>query len=127
ICPALFDLGESAKVDVASVAEGDDKPEKYPYMFQAASLVILNKCDLLPHVPFDADRFEQIAHQVNPDARVIRVSATRGDNLDAWYDWLRERRALLSGPYFGRYMPHRRPYGRQVSAGMLNRKIPADS
>ena len=94
ICPALFDLGESAKVVVASVAEGDDKPEKYPYMFQAASLVILNKCDLLPYVPFDADRFEQIAHQVNPDAPVLRVSATRGDNLDAWYDWLRERRAL---------------------------------
>ena len=94
ICPALFDLGESAKVVVASVAEGDDKPEKYPYMFQAASLVILNKCDLLPYVPFDADRFEEVAHQVNPDARVIRVSATRGDNLEAWYDWLRERRAL---------------------------------
>jgi len=94
ICPALFDLGESAKVVVASVAEGDDKPEKYPYMFQAASLVILNKCDLLPYVPFDADRFERIAHQVNPDAPVLRVSATRGDNLDAWYNWLRERRAL---------------------------------
>ena len=94
ICPALFDLGESAKVVVASVAEGDDKPEKYPYMFQAASLVILNKCDLLPYVPFDADRFERITHQVNPDTRVIRVSAKRGDNLEQWYDWLRERRAL---------------------------------
>ena len=94
ICPALFDLGESDKVVVASVAEGDDKPEKYPYMFQAASLVILNKCDLLPYVPFDADRFERIAHQVNPDAPVLRVSATRGDNLDAWYGWLRQRRAL---------------------------------
>jgi len=94
ICPALFDLGEAAKVVVTSVAEGDDKPAKYPYMFQAASLVILNKCDLLPYVPFDADRFEQIAHQVNPAARVIRVSATRGDNLDAWYGWLRERRTL---------------------------------
>jgi len=93
ICPALFDLGEAAKVVVASVAEGDDKPEKYPYMFQAASLVILNKCDLLPYVPFDADRFEQIARQVNPGARVIRVSATLGDNLEEWYDWLRERRA----------------------------------
>ena len=97
ICPALFDLGESAKVVVASVAEGDDKPEKYPYMFQAASLVILNKCDLLPYVPFDADRFEEIARQVNPDARVIRVSATCGDNLEAWYDWLRERRAKATG------------------------------
>jgi len=94
ICPALFDLGEAAKIVVASVAEGDDKPEKYPYMFKAASLVILNKCDLLPYVPFDADRFEEIAHQVNPGARVIRVSATRGDNLDEWYEWLRERRSL---------------------------------
>ena len=94
ICPALFDLGEAAKIVVASVAEGDDKPEKYPYMFKAASLVILNKCDLLPYVPFDADHFEEIAHQVNPDARVIRVSAMRGDNLEEWYGWLRERRAL---------------------------------
>lgn len=94
ICPALFDLGESAKVVVASVTEGDDKPEKYPYMFRAASLIILNKCDLLPYVPFDAQRFERIAHQVNPDAPVLRVSVTRGDNLAAWYDWLRERRAL---------------------------------
>jgi hydrogenase nickel incorporation protein HypB len=94
ICPALFDLGESAKVVVASVAEGDDKPEKYPYMFQAASLVLLNKCDLLPYVPFDAIRFEELTRQVNPDARVIPVSATRGDNLDEWYDWLREHRAL---------------------------------
>ena len=91
ICPALFDLGESAKVVVASVAEGDDKPEKYPYMFQSASLVVLNKCDLLPYVPFDADRFERMTYQVNPDARVIRTSATRGDNLAEWYDWLRER------------------------------------
>ncbi len=97
ICPALFDLGESAKVVVASVAEGDDKPEKYPNMFQAADLVILNKCDLLPHVRFDADRFERITHQVNPDARVIRVSATRGDNLEEWYHWLRERRSLGAG------------------------------
>jgi hydrogenase nickel incorporation protein HypB len=94
ICPALFDLGEAAKVVVASVAEGDDKPEKYPYMFQAASLVILNKCDLLPYVSFDADRFERITHQVNPDASVIRVSATCGDNLDEWYGWLREHRTV---------------------------------
>ena len=93
ICPALFDLGETAKVVIASVAEGDDKPEKYPYMFRAASLVILNKCDLLPYVPFDAERFERIAHQVNPDAPVIRVSATRGDNLEEWYDWLRAGRS----------------------------------
>jgi hydrogenase nickel incorporation protein HypB len=94
ICPDLFDLGEANKVVVASVAEGDDKPAKYPHMFKAASLIILNKCDLLPYVPFNAERFEQITHQVNPDARVIRVSAACGDNLDEWYDWLLERRAM---------------------------------
>ena len=91
ICPALFDLGESAKVVIASVTEGDDKPEKYPYMFQAVDLVVLNKCDLLPYVPFDPDRFERSLRQVNPQALVIRVSALRGDNFEAWYDWLRER------------------------------------
>jgi len=96
VCPALFDLGESAKVVVASVPEGDDKPEKYPYMFRAADLVVLNKCDLLPYVPFDADRFEQMTRQVNPDARVIRVSAMRGDNLEEWYAWLHERRTAQS-------------------------------
>lgn len=94
ICPALFDLGEAARVVVASVAEGDDKPEKYPYMFQMADLVVLNKCDLLPYVPFDCDRFEEILRQVNARAPVLRVSALRGDNLKAWYDWLRDRRAL---------------------------------
>jgi hydrogenase nickel incorporation protein HypB len=94
ICPALFDLGEASRIVVASVAEGDDKPEKYPYMFRAADLVVLNKCDLLPYVPFDCDRFEQILHQVNSRAPVLRVSALRGDNLDAWYDWLRACRAL---------------------------------
>ncbi len=60
-------------------------------MFETADLVVLNKCDLLPYVPFDRDRFEQILHQVNPAAPVLRVSALRGDNLDAWYDWLRAR------------------------------------
>lgn len=93
ICPALFDLGERAKIVLASVTEGDDKPEKYPYMFQAASLILLTKCDLLAHVAFDADRFQQIAHQVSPDAPVIRISATSGDNLEAWYAWLREHRS----------------------------------
>lgn len=97
VCPALFDLGESAKVVVASVAEGDDKPAKYPYMFQAASLVILNKCDLLPYVSFDLASFVRSARQVNPAAPIIRVSATRGDGLEAWYRWLRERRASASG------------------------------
>jgi hydrogenase nickel incorporation protein HypB len=96
VCPALFDLGEAAKVVIASVTEGEDKPVKYPYMFQAAGLVLLNKVDLLPYVTFDTARFECFVHQVNPQARVIPVSATRGDNLAAWYDWLREQRAATA-------------------------------
>ena len=92
VCPALFDLGERARVVVASVTEGDDKPAKYPYMFETAHLVVLNKCDLLPYVPFDVERFETILHEVNPGAPVVRVSATRGDHLAAWYRWLAERR-----------------------------------
>ena len=93
VCPALFDLGEAARVVVASVTDGDDKPAKYPYMFETADLVVLNKCDLLPYVPFDAERFETVLHEVNPHAPVLRVSAARGDALPAWYRWLAERRA----------------------------------
>jgi hydrogenase nickel incorporation protein HypB len=91
VCPALFDLGEHAKVLVASVSEGDDKPLKYPHMFRGATLVLLNKIDLLPHVPFDAARFEQAAREVNPALEIIRVSATRGDGLADWYGWLSRR------------------------------------
>jgi hydrogenase nickel incorporation protein HypB len=95
VCPALFDLGERAKVVVASVTEGHDKPIKYPHMFRAAGLVLLNKVDLLAYVEFDLDRFRRFAREVNPGARVIAVSATRGDGLDEWYAWLEEG---LSGP-----------------------------
>jgi hydrogenase nickel incorporation protein HypB len=90
VCPALFDLGERAKVVVASVTEGDDKPIKYPHMFRAAGLVLLNKVDLLAHVEFDVDRFRRFAAEVNPRVRVIAVSATRGDGLPEWYAWLEE-------------------------------------
>jgi hydrogenase nickel incorporation protein HypB len=93
VCPALFDLGEQSKVLIASVAEGDDKPEKYPHMFQAATLVLLNKIDLLPHVRFDVAVFEAAARQINPRLQVFVVSATRGDGLDAWYAWLGEQQA----------------------------------
>jgi len=88
VCPALFDLGERARVVIASVTEGDDKPLKYPHMFRAADIVVLNKIDLLPYVQFDVDRFCANASSVNPRARVIRTSATRGDGLDDWYRWL---------------------------------------
>jgi len=91
VCPALFDLGEEAKVVVASVAEGDDKPLKYPYLFREAGLLLLNKIDLLPHVRFDVERFTAAARQVNPRVHTLLVSATRGDGLEAWYAWLRRR------------------------------------
>jgi hydrogenase nickel incorporation protein HypB len=91
VCPALFDLGEHAKVLVASVTEGDDKPLKYPHMFRGASLLLLNKIDLLPHVRFDPARFEAAAREVNPGIEVIHLSATRGDGLAAWYGWLAQR------------------------------------
>jgi len=89
VCPALFDLGERAKVVVCSVPEGDDKPLKYPHMFRAGRVVLLNKIDLLPHVPFDLDRFLAGVRQVNPALAVIQTSALRGDGLTEWYDWVR--------------------------------------
>jgi hydrogenase nickel incorporation protein HypB len=90
VCPALFDLGERAKVVIASVTEGDDKPVKYPHMFRASALMLLNKIDLLPYVQFDVDRCLAYAREVNPGIRILQVSATRGDGLADWYAWLRE-------------------------------------
>jgi hydrogenase nickel incorporation protein HypB len=90
VCPALFDLGEHAKVVVVSVTEGDDKPIKYPHMFRVSSVMVLNKIDLLPYVNFDVGRFIDYARQVNPKLRVFQVSATRGDGLAEWYEWLRQ-------------------------------------
>jgi hydrogenase nickel incorporation protein HypB len=90
VCPALFDLGERAKVVVASVTEGDDKPLKYPHMFRAGALIVLNKVDLLPHVIFDVERFIANARSLRPDVVVLPLSATRGDGLGDWYGWLRQ-------------------------------------
>lgn len=100
VCPALFDLGEHAKVVIASVTEGDDKPIKYPHMFRASQVMILNKIDLLPHVQFDVDRCLDYAHQVNPDLTVFQLSATTGAGLEPWFEWLRsesQRRRQLAG------------------------------
>jgi hydrogenase nickel incorporation protein HypB len=91
VCPALFDLGEHAKVVVTSVPEGDDKPIKYPHMFRASDVMVLNKIDLLPYVRFEVDRCVAFARSINPRLEVLAVSATRGDGLDGWYGWLRER------------------------------------
>jgi hydrogenase nickel incorporation protein HypB len=88
VCPALFDLGEQRKVVVVSVTEGDDKPLKYPHMFAAADLVVLNKTDLLPYVDFDTDRFTTDARSLHRDIEVLPVSARTGANLEAWFEWL---------------------------------------
>ncbi|GAC1376330.1 MAG: hydrogenase nickel incorporation protein HypB [Actinomycetota bacterium] len=92
VCPALFDLGERAKIVIMSVTEGQDKPLKYPQMFRAAELMILNKMDLVPYVSFDPEQCIAYARQINPNLQVISVSATRGDGLEEWYDWLRTQR-----------------------------------
>ncbi len=92
VCPALFDLGEHAKVVIASVTDGDDKPIKYPHMFRASQVMILNKIDLLPHVQFDVDRCLEYARQVNPHLTVFQVSACTGEGLESWYEWVRRQR-----------------------------------
>jgi hydrogenase nickel incorporation protein HypB len=91
VCPALFDLGERAKVVVTSVTEGDDKPIKYPHMFRASTLLLINKIDLLPHVSFDVAACVRFAREVNPEVEVIELSATRGDGMGKWCSWLEER------------------------------------
>jgi hydrogenase nickel incorporation protein HypB len=89
VCPATFDLGEHHKVVVLSVTEGEDKPLKYPAMFHHADLMLLNKVDLLPHLDFDVERCKAFARQVNPQIRILEVSAKTGQGMDAWYAWLR--------------------------------------
>jgi hydrogenase nickel incorporation protein HypB len=91
VCPALWDLGEAAKVVILSVTEGEDKPLKYPDMFAAATLMVLNKVDLLPHLDFDVQRCIEHARRVNPAIEVLQVSATRRQGMNAWLDWLLAR------------------------------------
>ncbi len=88
VCPAGFDLGEAHKVVVLSVTEGEDKPLKYPDMFHAASLMLLNKVDLLPHLRFDVEACIANARRVNPGIEVLQVSATSGEGMDAWLAWI---------------------------------------
>ena len=88
VCPALFDLGEAAKVVVASVTEGTDKPAKYPYMFREAGVILLNKIDLLPYVEFNQEAFTTMARAINPDVEIMALSATTGEGMDAWYQWM---------------------------------------
>lgn len=93
VCPAMWDLGERAKIAILSVTEGEDKPIKYPDMFAAARLMVLTKVDLLPHLDFDVAQCIAFAQRVNPDIEVLLVSARTGVGMDAWLDWLLEAQA----------------------------------
>jgi hydrogenase nickel incorporation protein HypB len=95
VCPAAFDLGEAHKVAILSVTEGEDKPIKYPDMFAAADLMVLNKVDLLPYVPFDVDKCVEYARRVNPRIEVVQVSALKSDGMDSWLEWIDARRQSL--------------------------------
>lgn len=89
VCPALFDLGEQRRIAILSTTEGEDKPLKYPHMFQKADLVILNKIDLLPHLEFDLNHATENARRANPDVQILSLSARTGEGLEAWYRWIK--------------------------------------
>lgn len=92
VCPASFDLGERFKVVILSVTEGEDKPLKYPDMFAAADVIILNKTDLLPYVEFNVEQCLAYARQVNPRIEVLQLSATTGEGMGRWYEWIERQR-----------------------------------
>jgi hydrogenase nickel incorporation protein HypB len=92
VCPAIYDLGQAANVVVLSVTEGEDKPLKYPTMFLAADLVLVSKCDLLPHLDFDLAKLDDALARVMPRPKVLKVSARTGDGLDQWVAWLEAQR-----------------------------------
>lgn len=92
VCPSLFDLGEGARVVIISVTEGDDKPIKYPDMFHSSDLCIINKIDLLPYVQFDVEQAKEYARRVNHRLEFIELSATSGEGMEAWYEWLRSKK-----------------------------------
>jgi hydrogenase nickel incorporation protein HypB len=94
VCPAAFDLGEAHKVVILSVTEGDDKPLKYPDMFAAASLMVINKTDLLPYVDFNCDQAVAFARRVNPGIRAVKISVRTGEGFDAWLRWIGAARAM---------------------------------
>jgi hydrogenase nickel incorporation protein HypB len=89
VCPALFDLGERSRVVIFSVTEGEDKPLKYPHIFQVANLAILSKVDLVPHLDFDMKRARDNVRTINPGAPIVELSARTGQGMQSWLDWLR--------------------------------------
>ncbi|MCU0530221.1 MAG: hydrogenase nickel incorporation protein HypB [Cyanobium sp. Prado107] len=96
VCPAEFEVGEHRKVALLSVTEGDDKPLKYPVMFREAHCVLITKTDLLPHLPVQLERIEAHIRQVNPRCAVIPVSATSGEGIEAWHQWLKAQVAAIA-------------------------------
>ncbi len=95
VCPSLFDLGETARVVIISVTEGDDKPIKYPDMFLSSQLCIINKIDLSPYVDFDVEKAKEYALRVNHHLEFIELSATQGEGMDIWYQWLKNKMAAV--------------------------------
>jgi hydrogenase nickel incorporation protein HypB len=92
VCPSMFDLGESKRVVIISVTEGEDKPIKYPYMFQTSNLCVINKTDLLPYLDFDLEKMKEYALQVNHHIEFIEVSVKTGEGMDKWYKWLKDQK-----------------------------------
>jgi len=113
VCPALWDLGEDAKVAILSVTEGEDKPLKYPDMFAAAQLMILNKIDLLPHLNFDVARCKDYARRVNPAITILELSATTGEGMQAWLNWLLDKQPVH----------HHAPDARQARIAQLEAEL----
>jgi len=91
VCPSTYDLGEDVRMVLLSTTEGDDKPMKYPAIFHEASLAVLNKIDLLPHLTYDMEKVEKEIRVLNPEGEIMRLSALTGDGMDAWVDWIMER------------------------------------
>jgi hydrogenase nickel incorporation protein HypB len=98
VCPALFDVGEWCKVALLSTTEGEDKPSKYPHIFRASELLLLNKIDLLPYLNFDLQACKNFALAVNPKIEILEISATRGDGMEAWYGWLQAKLSKSTQP-----------------------------
>ena len=92
VCPSMFDLGEKHRVVILSITEGEDKPLKYPDMFHSSDICLINKIDLLPHLNFDLDKLKEYALQVNPNLQFFEISATTGEGMQHWYDWLQNAR-----------------------------------
>jgi len=101
VCPSTYDLGEDVRMVLLSTTEGDDKPMKYPAIFHEASLAVMNKIDLLPHLTYDMEKVEKEIRVLNPESEILRLSALTGEGMDAWIEWvengMRRKKAELEG------------------------------